>query len=301
MSPWRSIAPLAAPAVADGWLTGPMMALLVLLPLALADVALPLADAGALSVRTAAADDRLRALERTAPAVRDTVADRTPSGHDVAVERVRARWAPGGALTAELSVRPRAGRARRGRRPVGRRASPPWPRCCCASSTPPAGTVTLGGCDPAPCAWTTYAASTGLVDDDPHVFATTLVENVRLARPGPPTRRSRPPCAGRGSATGSTTSRTGCTPGSATATPRVSGGERARIGVARSLLADQPVLVLDEPAAHLDSATAAELAREVLTGDRDRSVLWITHGTAGLDLVDRVVDLAAPARGPIHR
>ncbi len=73
----------------------------------------------------------------------------------------------------------------------------------------------------------------------------------------------------------------------------LSGGERARLGIARSLLADQPVLVLDEPAGHLDHATASELAHELLTGARTRSVLWITHTDVGLDLVDRVVDLTS--------
>jgi ATP-binding cassette subfamily C protein CydCD len=72
----------------------------------------------------------------------------------------------------------------------------------------------------------------------------------------------------------------------------MSGGERARLGVARSLLADQPVIVLDEPTAHLDHATATLLARELLTGARSRALLWITHSEVGLDLVDRVVDLA---------
>ena len=67
------VAALTAPAVADGSMSGPVMALLVLVPLALADVAVPLAEAGALSVRTDAAVDRLDALERTPPAVRDTV------------------------------------------------------------------------------------------------------------------------------------------------------------------------------------------------------------------------------------
>ena len=72
----------------------------------------------------------------------------------------------------------------------------------------------------------------------------------------------------------------------------VSGGERARLAIARSLLADQAVLVLDEPTAHLDEATAAELAEEVLERG-GRSVLWITHGTAGLDLVEEVVEMSA--------
>ena len=72
----------------------------------------------------------------------------------------------------------------------------------------------------------------------------------------------------------------------------MSGGERARLAIARSLLADQRVLVLDEPTAHLDEATAAELAEEVL-GDGRRSVLWISHGTVGLDMVDQVVEMSA--------
>jgi ATP-binding cassette subfamily C protein CydCD len=74
------------------------------------------------------------------------------------------------------------------------------------------------------------------------------------------------------------------------------------MAVARSLLGDHAVLVLDEPTAHLDTATAEALAHEVLDAP-DRSVLWITHARAGLDLVDRVVALrsatdaaAAPAR-----
>ena len=76
----------------------------------------------------------------------------------------------------------------------------------------------------------------------------------------------------------------------------MSGGERARIAVARSILAAQPVLVLDEPTAHLDHATAEELAREVLLDPAERTVVWISHDGVGLDLVDRVLDLDLPGR-----
>ena len=74
---------------------------------------------------------------------------------------------------------------------------------------------------------------------------------------------------------------------------QVSGGERARIALARSLLAEQPVLVLDEPTAHLDHATAEELAAEVLDAAEGRTVVWITHDQVGIDRADRVVDLGA--------
>ena len=54
---------------------------------------------------------------------------------------------------------------------------------------------------------------------------------------------------------------------------------------------DAPVLVLDEPTAHLDPVTASELVDDVFSAAGDRTVLLITHRTEGLDLVDRVVTL----------
>ena len=73
----------------------------------------------------------------------------------------------------------------------------------------------------------------------------------------------------------------------------LSGGQRQRLVVARALLAGAPVLVLDEPTAHLDPRTAAELVRDVFAAAGDRTVLLITHRSEGLDLVDRVVTLRA--------
>jgi ATP-binding cassette, subfamily C, bacterial CydC len=72
---------------------------------------------------------------------------------------------------------------------------------------------------------------------------------------------------------------------------RLSGGQRQRLTLARALLSDAPVLVLDEPTAHLDPATAQGVVRDAFAAAGDRSVLLITHRSEGLDLVDEVVTL----------
>ena len=71
----------------------------------------------------------------------------------------------------------------------------------------------------------------------------------------------------------------------------VSGGERRRLALARALLADSAVLVLDEPTAHVDRPTAAELIGDVLGAAGDRTVLLITHREEEAALTRRVVRL----------
>ncbi|MFE9553725.1 thiol reductant ABC exporter subunit CydD [Streptomyces sp. NPDC006692] len=72
---------------------------------------------------------------------------------------------------------------------------------------------------------------------------------------------------------------------------RLSGGQRQRLALARALLADFPVLVLDEPAEHLDLATADALTTDLLDVTRGRTTVLITHRLRGLEAVDEVVVL----------
>lgn len=75
----------------------------------------------------------------------------------------------------------------------------------------------------------------------------------------------------------------------------LSGGQRQRLTLARALLSDAPVLVLDEPTAHLDGRTAQAVVDDAFAAAGDRSVLLITHRSEGLELVDEVVTLAPHA------
>ncbi|MFF2473762.1 thiol reductant ABC exporter subunit CydD [Streptomyces sp. NPDC058066] len=72
---------------------------------------------------------------------------------------------------------------------------------------------------------------------------------------------------------------------------RLSGGQRQRLALARALLADFPVLVLDEPGEHLDLPTADALTADLLSATEGRTTLLITHRLAGLDAVDEVIVL----------
>ncbi|MFD7294172.1 thiol reductant ABC exporter subunit CydD [Streptomyces sp. NPDC059897] len=82
---------------------------------------------------------------------------------------------------------------------------------------------------------------------------------------------------------------------------RLSGGQRQRLALARALLADFPVLVLDEPAEHLDLETADALTADLLDVTRGRTTVLITHRLAGLEAVDEVLVLdggRVAQRGP---
>ncbi|GGS22066.1 thiol reductant ABC exporter subunit CydC [Deinococcus knuensis] len=72
---------------------------------------------------------------------------------------------------------------------------------------------------------------------------------------------------------------------------RLSGGERARVALARTLLRRAPLLILDEPTAHLDPDTEAQVVQVIRRERRGRTLLLITHRPAPLALTDRVAGL----------
>ena len=74
---------------------------------------------------------------------------------------------------------------------------------------------------------------------------------------------------------------------------KLSGGQRQRLTIARALLSAAPVLILDEPTAHLDPQAAEAVIGEAFAAAGDRSILLVTHREEGLELVDEVVTLDA--------
>lgn len=70
---------------------------------------------------------------------------------------------------------------------------------------------------------------------------------------------------------------------------RFSGGERQRIALARILLKQTPVVILDEPTVGLDPVTEYSLIETLHRSLADKTVVWITHHLMGLEKMDRIL------------
>ncbi|WP_030798271.1 thiol reductant ABC exporter subunit CydD [Streptomyces sp. NRRL S-337] len=161
-----------------------------------------------------------------------------------------------------------------------------------------AGTYTLGGTDAQALDGDAVRRLVGLCAQDAHLFDSSLRENLRLAlqdrSTGPGEDGDRVLWDALGRARLADWVR-GLPDGLDTMVgehgARLSGGQRQRLALARALLADFPVLVLDEPAEHLDLATADALTADLLAATEGRTTLLITHRLTGLDAVDEVLVL----------
>ncbi|MGW5881922.1 thiol reductant ABC exporter subunit CydD [Streptomyces koyangensis] len=131
----------------------------------------------------------------------------------------------------------------------------------------------------------------GLCAQDAHVFDSTLRENLLLADRSATEARLREVLARARLLEWAETLPEGLDTPVGEHGARLSGGQRQRLALARALLADFPLLVLDEPAEHLDLETADRLTADLLAATRGRTTLLITHRLAGLEAVDEILVL----------
>ena len=163
---------------------------------------------------------------------------------------------------------------------------------------PAAGSYRLGGVDVREVSLDTVRELLAIVDDEPHVFASTLRENLRLAAPD----ADDPALITGLTAAGLGPWLAGLDQGLDTLLGvggrGVSGGERARLAIARAHVSGRPIVLLDEPVAHLDHATAVDVLASLRAAFAGRTVVMVSHRPDGVEGFDRVVDLAT-LRSPL--
>ncbi|MFC4034103.1 thiol reductant ABC exporter subunit CydD [Streptomyces polygonati] len=153
---------------------------------------------------------------------------------------------------------------------------------------PSAGRILVDGIDLAdldPASWHRQIA---WVPQRPYLFAGTIGDNVRLARPGATDAEIRQALTAAGAAAFAAIDDPIGEDGAG-----LSAGQRQRLALARAFLADRPLLLLDEPTAHLDGATEAEVIAALATLAASRTVVVTAHRPALLPLADRVLPLSA--------
>ena len=269
--------------------TPAVAALLVLTPVATADALTPLAEAARALARARGSAQRLGSVLAQEPAVAATrhTPDQQEPAHngapDIALRAVSARWS---------DDRPLALRELDLDLPAGTHLSISGPNGSGKSTLlavlarhldPASGRYAVAGTDALVEPLDGSRGRIAIVDDSPHLFASTLRENLRFAAPGSDDdsliealhRAGLRPWLD-GLADGLDT-RLG------TGGRGVSGGERARIALARAILSQRPIILLDEPVAHLDAPTARAVIGDLVSASEGRTLVMVSHREDGHD------------------
>ncbi len=156
---------------------------------------------------------------------------------------------------------------------------------------PRRGRITVGGRDVAEYTLDSLRQGIAVVSQETYLFHGTIADNLRLARPaatdGELVRAAR--------AAGVHDEIAALPGGYATVLGErgstLSGGQRQRLALARALLADARVLVLDEATSSVDERREADIVRELLDAAGGRTVLVVAHRLAAVRHADRIVVL----------
>ncbi|NVZ08772.1 thiol reductant ABC exporter subunit CydC [Allochromatium humboldtianum] len=283
---------IAIPLVDDGRLMPPQLAMLALFTLASFEAVAPLPQAFQMLGRTLAAAHRLFAIVDTEPAVAEpSTPSPRPERFDIEFADVRFSY-PDTPRPAVSGIRLQV--------PQGTRAAVIGATGSGKSTlfnlllrfwAPDSGSIRVGGHDILDFHGDDLRRHIAVVSQHTHLFDATIRENLLIANPDAPQAAIEAACrvaqihdfiAELPEGYDTWVGETGV---------RLSGGQGRRIAVARALLKDAPILLLDEPTEGLDAATERDLMQALDTLMVGRTVLLITHRPAGLDWVDQVLVL----------
>jgi thiol reductant ABC exporter CydC subunit len=286
---------VAVPAVDAGTLNGVNLAVLALLPLAVADALSGLPAAVLARSRVVGAASRVFAVidapDPVPPPVGPVVPVPDPP-HSLVISGVSARYPQAGSVVLEdVSLDLQAAKLIGLVGPSGSGKST-LTLVALRFLAQSGGQVTVTGTDVGTLTEEDVRTVVGAMGQDAFLFDTTIAENIRLADRDADDERFGEVLVAAGLAQwlaeipGGADTRVGAH-GAA-----VSGGQRQRIALARMLLADRPIRILDEPTEHLELATGDALLADILAGS-DRPTLLITHRMAATVDCDEVVVLDA--------
>jgi thiol reductant ABC exporter CydC subunit len=303
---------LGVSAVQAGTLDGVWLATLALIPLAMADVLSGMPAAALARARVSGAAARIfevmdapdpvptAAARPAAAAPAGSVPEPGPPTGDAALVGVAARYpgADADALTGlDLDLSP------------GRRVALVGPSGAGKSTAAAVllrlldhreGRYLLDGRDVRDLAEDDIRTRVAAMEQRAHLFDSTIEENLRLANRQATDEQLRTAIAGAALTAWIDELPAGLQTRVGAHGSAVSGGEAQRIALARVLLADRPLVVLDEPGEHLDPAMADQVTSTALVATQGRAVLLITHRMAHTGDCDEVVVLnegAVVARG----
>ncbi|GEL20021.1 hypothetical protein PA7_38580 [Pseudonocardia asaccharolytica DSM 44247 = NBRC 16224] len=284
---------LGVAAVESGSLGPVPLAVLALTALAAFEIVAPLPAAAARLGAIRASGARLFDVLDTPPAVRDPGGGLESAGGPLTpgplrVRDLRVRYGPGEPWALDglgLDVAPGARVAVVG--PSGSGKST-LAAVLFRFRDPDSGTVTLGGTDLSSVSPDVARQAISGVPQDPHLFDSTVRENLRLARPEATDAQLWDVLERVRLAVDVAAMPAGLATDVGVHGARFSGGMRQRLALARALLTDARLLVLDEPTTHLDPDTRDAVLDDLLAAAGDRAVLLVTHDLDRLTEMDAV-------------
>ncbi|WP_234051633.1 MULTISPECIES: thiol reductant ABC exporter subunit CydC [unclassified Xanthobacter] len=284
---------IGAPRVLGGSLPGPDLVMLALFSLALFEAVAPLPLAFQTLPGTLASARRIFALvDRPAPVAEPAAPKPVPARGALAFSHVGLTY-PGAHAPAleDVSFTLEPGR-RIGI--IGESGSGKSSLVALALRFRASGTGEVRFADDSVAAYDTDAlrARLAVLAQGDHLFSATIRENLAIAAPGADDAALKGACAKAGILAFVESQPEGLDTFVGAHGAKVSGGEARRLGLARALLKDAPILILDEPTEGLDTETERRVMSAVLEVTEGRALLLISHRRARLDAMDEIIVMA---------